>query len=242
MNILIIGATGAIAEACARRWAAAGARLYLVARNAEKLSLVAGDLAARGAVVKQAPFDAAAPERHAAVIDAAFAELTRIDVVLIAHGDLPDQHACEASIECMRAAIETNGLSVLALLTVLANRLQQQRSGVIAVLGSVAGDRGRKSNYVYGSAKALVATFAEGLAGRLLPSGVAVISIKPGFVDTPMTARFRKGLLWAKPDTIARMIERRVAAAAPGSFYAPGFWWLIMAAIKPARVLYRLNI
>jgi short-subunit dehydrogenase len=133
---------------------------------------------------------------------------------------------------------------VVSLLTEIANRMQTQGQGVIAVLGSVAGDRGRKSNYVYGACKAMVATFLEGLAGRMQTRGVAVINIKPGFVDTPMTAQFKKGALWAKPAQIAALIHARVNAARSGSFYAPTFWALVMLAIKllPARILYRLNI
>jgi NAD(P)-dependent dehydrogenase (short-subunit alcohol dehydrogenase family) len=131
------------------------------------------------------------------------------------------------------------------MLTDIANRMEGQGSGVIAVIGSVAGDRGRKSNYIYGSCKALVETFMEGLAGRLLPFGIGVVAIKPGFVDTPMTAHIvKKGFLWAAPGTIAALIARRVAAGRSGSFYAPRFWAFIMLIIRllPARVLYRLNI
>jgi NAD(P)-dependent dehydrogenase (short-subunit alcohol dehydrogenase family) len=122
--------------------------------------------------------------------------------------------------------------------------MQAQGSGVIAVIGSVAGDRGRKSNYVYGSAKAMVAAFAEGLAGRMQRSGVRVIVVKPGFVDTPMTVAFKKGLLWATPHAVANIIHRRVAVARSGIFYAPRFWRAIMVLVRciPAGLLYRLNI
>jgi NAD(P)-dependent dehydrogenase (short-subunit alcohol dehydrogenase family) len=112
------------------------------------------------------------------------------------------------------------------------------------VIGSVAGDRGRKSNYVYGSAKALVSTFSEGLAGRMDRHGVRVVEIKPGFVDSPMTANFKKGALWAQPEAVAKVIHDRVATDRSGSFYAPKFWRLIMAVVRsiPARILYRMNI
>lgn len=243
-HILIIGATSAIAEATARLWAEERAHLYLIGRNASKLQLVAADLATRGARVHSAVLDANDLPRHAAALEAAFLALGRVDAVLMAHGDLPEQKQCERSVEATLNALQTNAISAVSLLTEIANRMQSQGSGVIAVLGSVAGDRGRKSNYVYGSCKALVATFLEGLAGRLRPSGVAVITIKPGFVDTPMTAQFKKGLLWAQPRQIARLIHFRMAGARSGSFYAPRFWGLIMLVIKclPAQILYRLNI
>ena len=199
-NILIIGATSAIAEATARLWAAERAQIYLIARNADKLSLVAHDLETRGAQVIQDLLDVNDFERHAPAIEAAFNALEHIDVVLLAHGDLSDQRRCESSAEAALEALQTNATSVVSLVTLIANRLQAQGSGVIAVIGSVAGDRGRKSNYVYGSSKALVAAFTQGLAGRLDAFGVRVILVKPGLVDTPMTAQFKKGLLWARPE------------------------------------------
>jgi decaprenylphospho-beta-D-erythro-pentofuranosid-2-ulose 2-reductase len=166
-----------------------------------------------------------------------------VDTVLIAHGELPSQVDSENNVDKMLASIQVNAVSVLALLTVIANRLRSQRSGVIAVIGSVAGDRGRKSNYVYGSAKATVAAFTEGLAGRMKPYGVAIVLIKPGLVDTPMTAAFKKGLLWTSPDSVAKQIVRRVAARQSGAFYAPVHWKLIMLVVRaiPARIFYNLN-
>ena len=243
-NILVIGATSAIAEATARLWAEEGAQLYLVARNADKLSLVARDLETRGARVSHALLDVVEFDRHAPIIEAAFDAMTRIDVVLIAHGDLPDQSKCESSAKAALQVLQTNAASVVSLITLIANRMQMQRSGVIAVIGSVAGDRGRKSNYVYGSSKALVAVFSEGLAGRLNAFGVRVITFKPGLVDTPMTAPFRKGLLWARPESVAAGIHARIASARSGTYYVPRFWWSIMAVIRclPDGVIRWLNI
>jgi decaprenylphospho-beta-D-erythro-pentofuranosid-2-ulose 2-reductase len=243
-RVLIIGATSAMAEACARLWAEDGAQLYLIARNLEKLSLTAADLTIRGATVQHGQLDVDQLDQHEAVVDRAFHALERVDVVLVAHGVLPDQSLCEQSVAAMLDAMRTNAISAVSLLTLIANRLEAQGSGVIAAIGSVAGDRGRKSNYVYGSAKAMVATFAEGLAGRMDRAGVRVIVIKPGFVDTPMTATFKKGLLWVTPGAVAKTIYRRIAAGRSGIYYAPGFWRPIMALVRviPARLLYRLNI
>ncbi|MGO9426890.1 MAG: SDR family NAD(P)-dependent oxidoreductase, partial [Steroidobacteraceae bacterium] len=181
-NILIVGATSAIAEAAARLWAAERAQLHLIARNSAKLALVSRDLETRGARVSAAELDVNRFDLHAPAIDAAFDALKRVDVVLIAHGDLPDQQLCEQSEQAALAAVHTNAASVVSLMTLIANRMQHQGSGVIAVLGSVAGDRGRKSNFVYGSCKALVATFMEGLAGRQQASGVREDSSWTAFV------------------------------------------------------------
>jgi short-subunit dehydrogenase len=131
-------------------------------------------------------------EEHLPMLDKAFGMLEQIDVVLIAHGTLSNQKECEQSVELTMQEIKTNALSAIALMTHLANRFESQRSGTIAVISSVAGDRGRASNYVYGSAKAMVTTFTSGLRQRLYKSGVSVVTIKPGFVDTPMTAEFKK--------------------------------------------------
>lgn len=243
-RILIIGATSAMAEACARLWAARGAQLHLVGRDADRLQAQAADLRTRGAAaVTCGLLDVTDFERHAMVLDAASAELGGVDVVLLAHGTLGDQRAAEQSVSEMLNQIRANGLSVLALLTDLANRLQAQGHGTIAVIGSVAGDRGRQSNYVYGASKALVASFLQGLRNRLHPFGVRVLTIKPGFVDTPMTAHLRKGLLWVSP--------RRVAGDIVGSIdrgrdvlYTPFFWRWIMLLIRalPETVFKRLKL
>ncbi len=243
-RILIVGAASAIAEAAARQWAGRGAALFLVARNAEKLDAIAADLRVRGAAkVGTWAMDATDTAAHAAMLDAARAELGGLDVALIAHGTLPDQKACEASVELTLREIDNNGLSVIALATRLANLLEAQGSGTIAVIGSVAGDRGRQSNYVYGAAKGLVARFLEGLRNRLAKKGVQVLTIKPGFVDTPMTAAFPKGALWAQPADVARGIVAAVDRR-QDVVYLPGFWRAIMLVIRhiPEFVFKKLSL
>ncbi len=242
-NILIVGATSAIAEACARRWAGAGTHFFLLARSAPRLILVAQDLAARGAKVDTAALEISAAADWRAPLEATIQSLKRIDLCLVAHGDLPSQSACETDVAALRRALLVNAIATVEILSLVAEHMSAQHAGVIAVIGSVAGDVGRKSNYVYGSAKAMVATFAQGLAGRMLGFGVAVITIKPGFVDTPMTAHLKKGILWASPGFIAEVIDSRVSKRRSGTYYAPRFWWLIMTLLKhlPDRLLYRLN-
>ena len=229
-TVLIIGATSAIAEACARLWAP-GCRMHLVARNREKLETVATDLQSRGATVTLGLGDLRDLSQHAALIESAFATLGTVNRVLVAYGTLPDQPACEASVEATLDALLVNGTSVISLVTLVAQRLSAQGQGQLAVIGSVAGDRGRQSNYVYGAAKAAVATFLEGLTGRLRRQGVQVLTIKPGFVDTPMTAHFRKGILWAQPATVAQGIDRALRRGGT-TVYVPGFWrWIMLVVV-----------
>lgn len=243
-KILIIGATSAIAEATARRWAAGGNALFLVARNAARLETIAADLRVRGAAsVASLAMDANDTAAHAAMLDAANDALGGLDVALIAHGTLPDQKACERSVEVTLQEIATNGLSVIALATLLGEKFESQGSGTLAVIGSVAGDRGRQSNYVYGAAKGLVGLFLQGLRNRLDRKGVQVLTIKPGFVDTPMTAAFKKGALWAQPDDIAAGILRAIAKKRD-VVYLPGFWRLIMLIIRhiPEFIFKKLSL
>jgi short-subunit dehydrogenase len=244
LNVLIIGATSAIAEATARRYAARGARLFLVGRDATRLSDVAADMRVRGAAdVGQATLDVNGLDAHAEVLAQAWELLRHVDVVLIAHGTLPDQGACESSVETALAEFATNGTSTIALMTALAIRLEAQRSGLLAVISSVAGDRGRQSNYLYGAAKAAVSTFASGLRQRLAKAGVCVLTIKPGFVDTPMTRNFRKGALWATPDSIAQGIVH-AADKRRSVVYLPWFWQPIMLIIRyiPEFIFKRLKL
>ena len=135
------------------------------------------------------------------------------------------------SVDQTLKEINTNGLSVIALATLLGEKLAGQGSGSLAVISSVAGDRGRQSNYVYGAAKGMVSLFLQGLRNRVAKQGIQVLTIKPGFVDTPMTAAFSKGALWAKPDDIARGIVRAVDRKSD-EVYLPGFWWVIMTIIR----------
>jgi decaprenylphospho-beta-D-erythro-pentofuranosid-2-ulose 2-reductase len=243
-KILIVGATSAIAEATARIWAQRGDYLFLVARNKEKLVAIADDLRVRGCPkVDFYCMDANDFDAHILMLDAAECALNGLDTVLIAHGTLSDQAACQQSVELTMQEISTNALSVIALLTHIANRFEQQKGGTIAVISSVAGDRGRQSNCVYGSAKAMVTAFTSGMRQRLFKSGVYVVTIKPGFVDTPMTASYKKGLLWAAPEKIAVGIVNACMNKCD-VIYLPWFWRWIMVIIKalPEAVFKKISI
>jgi short-subunit dehydrogenase len=243
-RVLIVGAGSAIAEAVSRIFAARGDALYLVGRRSEVLAAIAADLMVRGAQkVATETLDANDLAAHAPMLDRAEGSIGALDTVLIAHGTLSDQSACEKSVPLTMSELATNALSVVSLLTLIANRFEERRAGTIAVISSVAGDRGRQSNYVYGSAKALVTAFLSGLRQRLTKSGVGVVTVKPGFVDTPMTAGFRKGLLWAKPPRIAAGIVRAIERSA-ATVYLPVFWRPIMFIIRsvPESIFRRLTL
>ena len=230
-RILIIGATSAIAVAIARRFSRQGDSLYLLARNEEQLKDLASDLEIRGAnKVAYAPFEANDFERHQDILDEAIKRLGGIDVALIAHGTLADQKACEKSFDLTLQELNTNAISVISLLTHLANYFETQGHGSIGAISSVAGDRGRQSNYIYGTAKGALSIFLQGLRNRLHKSGVHVLTVKPGFVDTPMTTDFKKGALWASPETIAKGIEKSLNKKRD-VVYLPAWWRLIMYAI-----------
>jgi len=244
MNIVIIGATSAIATATARRWAVPANRVVLMGRNAEGMDALSKDLAVRGAgavdVVVEDPSDV---ESHPATVARVTETLQTIDIVLIAHGSLPDQKATEADTALFLREFTVNALSVMSYAGLFANVLEAQGSGCVAVITSVAGDFGRQSNYTYGSAKGAVNVFLQGLRNRLHARGVRVVTIKPGFVDTPMTAHLKKGLLWAQPDTVAARIVA-FCATGDGEHYVPGFWRLIMTVLQtiPASVRVKLKL
>lgn len=243
-GIVIVGATSAIAQACAQRWAEPGTRFFLVARNGARVQQIADDLVARGSAATCWTLDIDDIAAHAPMWQAARDNLGQIDIVLIAPGTLPDQKACEASVEHSIREIQTNGLSIVALLTLIANSMEQQRGGSIAVITSVAGDRGRPSNYVYGSAKALVSSFCEGLRARLYKAGVTVLTIKPGFVATPMTAGLAlPAPLVASPERVAADIDAAIAKRS-SVLYTAWYWRWIMLVIKsiPAGIFRRLSL
>ncbi len=243
-KILIIGATSAIAREVAKIYAAQKCRLYLAGRNEENLHIVADDLRVRGAeAVAVLALELTDPAIHRELIDHAEHFLQGIDIVLIAYGSLPEQQACEADAEHTLRELNINFTSVVGLLTQLANDMEKRGSGTLAVISSVAGDRGRQSNYIYGAAKGGLSIFLQGLRNRLASKGVQVLTIKPGFVDTPMTTEFKKGLLWVSAETVAQGIIRAIDKQRD-IVYLPWFWWGIMLVIKsiPERIFKKMKL
>lgn len=243
MKVLIIGATSAIAKATARIYAEQGCSLHLIARREDQLAALDSDLLVRGArAVSHSVLDLNKFAQHGDVLDAAFDKLGGVDIALICHGTLPDQNKVEINFKQAQKEINTNGISVISLVTELAPKFIEQQQGSIAVITSVAGDRGRQPNFVYGAAKSLVSTYLQGLRGKLLAHNVNVVDIRPGLVDSPMTAQFPKGALWSSPELVAQKIVKSIRRGSH-TVYAPGYWRIIMFVVNliPEFVFKRLK-
>ncbi len=244
MNILVIGATSAMAQEAAKCFAASGPHFLLVGRDAAKLAAVALDLRARGAgQVDCLEADLASTMESEALVAKATAHFPRIDVALVAHGVLGVQADAQASYAAAEALIRVNFLSYVAVLTALANVFAAQKGGTIAAISSVAGDRGRQSNYIYGAAKAGLSAYLSGLRSRLAKDGVHVVTIKPGFVASPMTAHLPQGPLFVPAARAGQDIHRAIVRKCNVA-YVPSFWRYIMLVIKaiPEFVFKRLSL
>src|SRR5271155_2881807 len=240
----MLGATSAMAIATARKLATQGSSFYLVARSASKVQAVAKDLETRGATsvaVKVMDLDDTAA--HPQMLAAAAETLGHIDLALIAHGVLGDQDQAQADYAVAEAILQTNFLSAVSLSTWLANYFEARHAGTLAVISSVAGDRGRKSNYVYGASKGALNIFLDGLRNRIDRDGVQVLTIKPGFVATPMTAHVPHNALFASPDQVARGILKAIEHRRDVA-YVPRFWLFIMLLICaiPGRIFKKMNL
>jgi decaprenylphospho-beta-D-erythro-pentofuranosid-2-ulose 2-reductase len=243
-KILVLGATSGIAEATCRIWASQGAALFLVARNAEKLAAVAQDLRTRGAsFVETAVADLDDTEQHATLLSHAVNSLTGMDIAYLTHGVLGDQAQAEQDFNTTAHILYTNFIAPVSLLTWLANYCVQRHHGTLDVISSVAGDRGRKSNYVYGSSKAGLSAFLAGLRNRIDREGVTVLTIKPGPTRTAMTAGMPKSEKFADPNAVAKAIVAAIAAK-KDQLYVPFIWAPIMLVIRtiPERVFKKLNL
>ncbi|HEY4950934.1 MAG TPA: SDR family NAD(P)-dependent oxidoreductase [Candidatus Acidoferrales bacterium] len=243
-RVLILGATSGIAQEASRCFAAAHARLFLVARDPEKLKALTDDLKIRGAEsVETCEADLTDDSSIPLIISKSVAVWGGLDAALIAHGTLPDQMSVENDPALLRNSIEVNYVSAVSLLMQLGKAFEDQRSGVLAIIGSVAGDRGRRSNYVYGSAKAALATFVAGLRLRLATANVQVVLIKPGWVSTPMTAHLPQNFLFASAQQVGRGVYQAIISPRP-IVYLPWYWKWIMRMIRslPEPAFAKLNL
>ena len=243
-RVLALGATSAIAEATLRLLAERGASFFLVGRNAAKLAAVRDDLVTRGAQgAAICVLDLDKTDAHPAMLQQAIGTLGGIDLALLAHGVLGDQAEAQRDFHAAHHVLHTNFVSAVSLVNLLANYFEGERRGVLAVISSVAGDRGRKSNYIYGASKAGLDVVLQGVRHRLHGTGVQVLTIKPGFVATPMTAHLPPGPLFAPPARVAgdiiSAIQRRKSV-----LYTPRFWAPIMFAVRnvPARLFHKTNM
>jgi short-subunit dehydrogenase len=240
---VVLGASSSIGRAFARRAAEDGADIILAGRDTDDLQRIAADVSLRsGQQADVLYFDAQATEQHEEFVDAVLNCGTPFDVMLL-FGTMPEQEAMDADFELARQTIEVNYVGAVSVLNRLAPHLEKQGDGRIVVLSSVAGDRGRRKNYLYGSAKGALNLYLQGLRARLFDSGVTVTTIKAGFLDTDMSYGMPGLFLVASPDDCARaclVLSRKGREVA----YFPFFWWGIMTIIKsiPERIFKRLSI
>jgi decaprenylphospho-beta-D-erythro-pentofuranosid-2-ulose 2-reductase len=243
-KIIILGATSAIALEVQRQLARQGCGLLLVARSPQRLADLQSDLLVRGAQqVLTYSADSASIQQHAAIFEFARHTLPDFDTVLLAYGSMHDQKDSETSVDTLLEELQVNFVSAAAILTLFAADLERRRTGCLAAITSVAGDRGRRSNYVYGSSKGALSLFLQGLRSRLHPAGVRVITIKPGPVQTPMTDHLPNSARFADPEQVARDIVRALERRFPDVLYTPRIWRYIMAAVQqiPETIFKRLS-
>jgi len=243
-NIVIFGATSAIAQAVAVEHARLGYGIYIIGRNQHKLDDIQNNLQVVGAPkVQSFCLDLNTFAEHETLINTIHQQVGQFDRIIFAQGTLPENSESAQSYANSLQSIQDNCLNTISLATPLANILANQKYGNMAFISSVAGDRGRQSNYIYGASKAMITTFAAGLRNRLYPSQVHIMTVKPGFVDTPMTAGLQKGALWAQPEDVATAIMKGFDSR-QNTLYTPWFWRYIMLIIMhiPEFIFKRLKL
>ena len=243
VHVVVVGATSAVAQAAIRVWAQRGQALTLIARNADELARIAADARVRGAAAVTTVVGDLA---EVAFITGSVRSMQVPRMALIAYGSLSDSARADGDPAYLAQELQTNFVSAALWTQTLAERMaaDSARGGSIAVISSVAGDRGRGSNHAYGAAKAGLTAFCSGLRARMAARRVHVVTVKPGFIDSPMTAHIaKKGALWATPEAIAAGIVRAIDNKRD-VVYLPGFWRFIMLIIThvPERIFKRLKI
>jgi decaprenylphospho-beta-D-erythro-pentofuranosid-2-ulose 2-reductase len=244
-KVIVLGATSGIALEVQRQLAHRACELLLVARSPERLAALQSDLLARGApqaLIYSADLSNIA--QHEAVMEFARERFPEFDTVLLTYGSMSNPRDSESSVPILSQELQVDFVSAAAILTSFATELERRRTGCIAAITSVAGDIGRRSNYVYGSAKGGLSLFLQGLRSRLYAAGVRVITIKPGPVQTPMTDGLPHAAHFADPQQVARDIVRGLERRAPDVLYTPRIWRYIMTGIKliPETIFKRLPL
>lgn len=243
-KILIIGACSAIAQETSKLFVKDGNSLFLADINEAGLEIVKKDLLVLNQTeIHTSFFDVTDFSKHNELIEKAISSLNGLDLVFIAHGTLPNQEAVQKDVNLALKEFTINATSIISLCTILANYFEEKKDGCIAVISSVAGDRGRQSNYLYGSAKGAVSLFLQGMRNRLSKSNVHILTIKPGLVDSPMTAHLPKNFLYSKPAVIANGIYSAIENK-KDIVYLPKFWWLILTILKliPESIFKKLSL
>lgn len=231
-KVLIIGAASAIASETEKMFAKDETALFLVDLSMGRLEAVRDDILARNKTkIHLRELNVKEFDKHEEVFNEAVETLGGLDAVLIAHGVLTNQEKAQEDVHLAMSDFAINGTSVISFASIAANYFEKKKNGCIAAISSVAGDRGRQSNYIYGAAKGAISIFFQGLRNRLAASNVSVVTIKPGFVDTPMTAHLPKNPLYSSAETVGKAIYKAMKAG-KDDVYVPGFWKLIMLIIK----------
>lgn len=242
-KILVLGAYSGIAQATLEFLTKKDVALYLVGRDQTKLKIVKDHLQSFGnSIIYIDDLDFNNLEQHSDLLNRAIQKMGGLDILFVCYGILPSQKDLEKNPSKIVENYQTNAISTIHFVSLVANYFEEKKQGVIAVVSSVAGDRGRKSNYFYGSAKSCVDTFLEGLRHRLYHTNVKVITIKPGMVDTPMIKDIDKKVLVANPERVAKDIIKAFEKQ-KDVVYTPWFWKYIMFVIRalPRGIFYRLD-
>jgi short-subunit dehydrogenase len=246
-NVVVLGATSGIARPLCHILAQHGCRLILAGRKRDELDKIAADLHIRFQIeVFVEPFDALDLAGHNAFVDRCLQHFNGvIEGVVLCYGYMPEQAKTQMDFAEARRTIDVNFTSVVSILNLMANHLEQRKCGYIAAISSIAGDRGRQSNYTYGAAKAALSAYLQGLRNRLYRAGVHVLTIKPGFVDTSMTHGLldSNSSLMASPNRVAQDIYRAIQKR-KSVVYTPWFWAVIMLIVRaiPEAIFKRLML
>ncbi|MEY5131377.1 MAG: hypothetical protein RL734_1444 [Bacteroidota bacterium] len=245
MHILILGATSAIAHAFAKRYAKEGNHVFtLMGRNQQRLNACASELSALGNnVIYPIVVDFMNASEIIQAINKSIQNVGSIDIAVLAQGSLSDQEKANKDFQYLHDEFMLNAMSMIIPAQCIANHFKEIKKGILIGIGSVAGERGRKGNYAYGSAKSAIHTFLSGIRNDIGNEHIRIMTIKPGFVATPMTSHLKQSPLFVKPDFIAKEIIRGIEQGLD-VMYIPSYWRFILMIIRalPEKIFMKLNI